>query len=110
MVVEFTLAGAPMMIRTAGGRPDPSVAASISILAEDQAGTEALWAEITKGGEEGRCGWAVDRHGVSWQIVPKRMPELLDADDPDAANCTMEAMMTMRKIDIAAIERAAAGS
>ena len=110
MVVEFTLAGAPMMMLTASGAPDPSAAASISVLTEDQAETDALWAAVTDGGEEGRCGWATDRHGVSWQIVPKRMPELLGADDPDAARRAMEAMMTMRKIVIAGIERAAAGS
>ena len=108
MVVEFTLAGAPMMILTAGGGPEPSAAASISVLAEDQDETDALWAAITDGGEEGRCGWAFDRYGVSWQVVPKRMPELLGANDPEAARRAMEAMMTMRKIDIAAIERAAA--
>ena len=85
MVVEFTLSGAPMMILTAGGGPTPSASASISVLTEDQAETDALWAAVTDGGEEGRCGWAVDRHGVSWQIVPKRMPELLGADDPQAA-------------------------
>lgn len=110
MVVEFTLAGAPMMILTASGGPELSAAASISILTEDQAETDRLWMAITDGGEEGRCGWAVDRYGVSWQVVPKRMPALLAADDPEAARRVMEAMMTMRKIDIAAIERAAAGA
>ena len=110
MVVEFTLAGAPMMILTAGGGPDPSAAASISVLTEDQAETDRPWEAVTDGGEEGRCGWAIDRHGVSWQIVPTRMPELLAADDADAAQRAMEAMMGMRKIDIAGIERAAAAA
>ena len=108
MVVEFTLAGAPMMILTASGGPAPSAAASISVLTEDQAETDALWAAVTDGGEEGRCGWAIDRYGVSWQIVPKRMPELLGSDDPEVARRAMEAMMAMRKIDIPVMERAAA--
>lgn len=109
MVVEFTLAGAPMMILTTKPGRAPSEAASISVLTEDQAETDRLWSEITaQGGEEGPCGWAKDRYGISWQIVPKRMPELLASPDPDAARRAMEAMMTMKKIDIAAIERAAA--
>ncbi|WP_306260033.1 VOC family protein [Pararhizobium sp. IMCC21322] len=109
MVVEFTLAGAPMMILTAGPHHKLTPAASISVLTEDQEETDRLWDALTKhGGEAGHCGWVVDRFGVSWQIVPKRMPDLLASDDPGVVRRVSEAMMQMSKIDIAALEAAAA--
>lgn len=107
MVVEFTLGGAPMMILTAGPQFSPSEAASISVLTEDQEETDRLWsALIADGGAEGQCGWLKDKYGISWQIVPKRMVELFSDDDTQSAGRAMQAMMTMRKIDIAAIENA----
>jgi len=110
MVVEFTLAGAPMMILTAGSIYKQTPAASISVLTEDQAETDRLWSSLLDGGgEESRCGWLVDRFGVSWQIVPRALPRLLAHDDPVVAKRAMEAMMTMAKIDIAALEAASAG-
>ena len=109
MVVEFTLAGAPMMILTGGPYYKLTPAASISVLTEDQDETDRLWAVLTaKGGEAGRCGWLEDRFGVSWQIVPKRMPDLLASEDLDVVSRVSEAMMQMEKIDIAALEAAAA--
>ena len=73
---------------------------------EDQAETDRLWdALIANGGEESQCGWLKDRWGLSWQITPKRLLELIGDPDQDRARRAMEAMMTMRKIDIAAIER-----
>lgn len=109
MIVEFTLAGAPMMILTAGPHHKLTPAASISVLTEDQDETDRLWAKLTaKGGEAGRCGWIVDRFGVSWQIVPKRMPDLLASEDPGVVSRVSEAMMQMEKIDIATLEAAAA--
>ena len=109
MIVEFTLAGAPMMILTAGPLYKLTPAASISVLTEDQDETDRLWAAlITKGGEAGRCGWLKDRFGVSWQIVPKRMPNLLASDDPAVVSRVSQAMMQMSKIDIAALDAAAA--
>ncbi|SEV97979.1 Glyoxalase superfamily enzyme, possibly 3-demethylubiquinone-9 3-methyltransferase [Cognatiyoonia koreensis] len=108
MIVEFTLAGAPMMILTAGLGFELTPAASISILTEDQEETDRLWnALIANGGEPGRCGWVVDRFGVSWQVVPKRMPDLLASDDPAVVGRVSETMMQMGKIDIAALEKAA---
>lgn len=109
MIVEFTLAGAPMMILTAGPHHKLTPAASISVLTEDQDETDRLWDALTaKGGEAGHCGWVVDRFGVSWQVVPKRMPDLLASDDPCVVGRVSEAMMQMSKIDIAALEAAAA--
>lgn len=108
MIVEFTLAGAPMMILTGGPHYKLTPAASISVLTEDQDETDRLWSALTaNGGEPGRCGWVVDCFGVSWQIVPKRMPDLLASDDPGVVGRVSEAMMHMGKIDIAALEAAA---
>jgi predicted 3-demethylubiquinone-9 3-methyltransferase (glyoxalase superfamily) len=108
MIVEFTLAGAPMMILTAGRHYKLTPAASISVLTEDQDETDRLWDALSgNGGEAGHCGWVVDRFGVSWQIVPKRMPNLLTRDDPDVVGRVSEAMMQMSKIDIAALKAAA---
>ncbi len=111
MVVEFTLAGAPMMILTAGPMYELTPAASISVLTEDQDETDKLWSSFcADGGEESRCGWLIDRFGVSWQIVPKILPRLLAHDDPATAKRVMDAMVQMRKIDIATLEAAACGN
>ncbi len=107
MVVEFTLAGAPMMILTAGPHYTHSPAASISVLTADQAETDRLWAALLDdGGAEVMCGWLTDRFGVSWQIVPETLPALLNQQDPDAAARSRAAMMQMKKIDIAALQAA----
>lgn len=107
MVITFTLAGAPMMILDAPGGPAPNSAASISVITEDQAETDRLWAALTAdGGAESHCGWLTDRFGVSWQIVPRRLIECNTAPDRAAAGRAFQAMLTMRKIDIAAIEAA----
>jgi len=111
MVVEFNLAGAPMMTLTAGPLYAPSPAASISVLTRDQEETDRLWSRLLEGGgEESRCGWLADRFGVSWQIVPDVLPRLLGHADRAKAKRAMEAMMQMRKIDIAALEAAAEGT
>jgi predicted 3-demethylubiquinone-9 3-methyltransferase (glyoxalase superfamily) len=110
LVVEFTLAGAPMMILNGGPHFVLSPAASISVLTKDQAETDRLWsALLAGGGKESMCGWLVDRFGVSWQIVPEALPRLLGQPDRQAAQRAQAAMMTMRKIDIAALEAASAG-
>jgi predicted 3-demethylubiquinone-9 3-methyltransferase (glyoxalase superfamily) len=108
MVVEFTLAGAPMMILTGGpGAPAHAPSASISILTKTQAETDRLWsALIADGGEESMCGWLKDKYGVSWQVVPEQMPGFLGHADREKAGRAMAAMMTMRKLDIGAIEAA----
>jgi predicted 3-demethylubiquinone-9 3-methyltransferase (glyoxalase superfamily) len=111
LVVEFTLRGAPMMILSAGPHYKLSPAASISVTTHDQAETDRLWAALTAGGgQESMCGWLTDRFGVSWQIVPEALPRLLGDPDRAAVARARAAMLTMRKIDIAAIEAAARGS
>ncbi|MCA1587930.1 MAG: VOC family protein, partial [Chloroflexi bacterium] len=82
-------------------------AISFVIDCEDQAEVDRLWDALTAdGGEPGPCGWLKDRFGVSWQIVPRRLNELLDDHDPDRARRAMESMLTMGKIDVAELERA----
>lgn len=110
LVVEFTLNGAPMMILNAPGAPKPCHAASISVLTADQAETDRLWAALTAdGGAEVACGWLTDRWGVSWQIVPRRMAEMLSSPDRAAVARAFVAMQTMVKLDVAALEAAFAG-
>ena len=107
LVLEFTLAGTPMMILNAEGAPQPTHQASFSVLTEDQAETDRMWYELrADGGEEVFCGWVKDRWGVSWQIVPRCLPEMLASDDKAAANRAFEAMRTMVKIDVAALKAA----
>jgi len=112
IVVEFTLAGQTFMGLNGGPMFKHSEAVSFVVHTDDQAETDRLWEAITAdGGAESMCGWCKDRWGVSWQITPKRlMHYTANAEaDPEAAKRAFQAMMTMRKIDIAAIEAAARG-
>ncbi len=107
MVIELSLAGTPYMFLNGGPHFKLSPAASIVVRTEDQSETDKLWnALLAEGGEESQCGWLTDRFGVSWQVVPDALPRLLGADDSAAANRAMEAMMQMKKINIAALEAA----
>lgn len=107
LVVEFTLAGAPYMVLNGGPMFEHSPAASISVLADDQAEIDRLWDALTKdGGKESMCGWVVDRFGVSWQVVPSVLPSMMESDDKEAARRARAAMMKMRKFDISALETA----
>jgi len=110
LVVEFTLAGQKFMGLNGGPQFKFTEAVSFVIQTEDQAETDRLWEALTaNGGEESVCGWLKDRWGLSWQITPKRLTELLADSDPGRARRAMEAMLKMVKIDIAALERAADG-
>ena len=109
LVVEFTIAGQEYIALNGGPHFKFNEAISIQVLTEDQEETDRLWEALTaNGGEESQCGWLKDRWGLSWQITPKRLLELNSDPDPDKARRAMEAMLKMRKIDIAEIERAAA--
>lgn len=111
IMVEFTLAGQAMQGLNGGTRmAENSSAASIAVETEDQAETDRLWAALLEGGgKEIQCGWLTDRWGIPWQVVPRRLNELMTDPDRARAKRAMEAMMTMVKIDIAALEAAAAG-
>jgi predicted 3-demethylubiquinone-9 3-methyltransferase (glyoxalase superfamily) len=108
-IVEFTLAGAPYMLFNASFGKEHTPAASISVLAATQAEVDRLWAALTDGGSEVECGWCKDRYGVHWQVVPDVLPRLLHADDKDAATRAFNAMLHMKKMDIAELESAFAG-
>lgn len=111
IVVEFHLGGNDYVLLNGGPLFPQTEAVSFMILTEDQAETDRLWnAIVGNGGQESQCGWCKDKWGVSWQITPKRLLELnYDNPDPASARRAMEAMMTMKKIDIAKVEAAAAG-
>ena len=110
LVVEFTLAGRPYIGLNGGPLFRFTEAVSFQIRTDDQAETDRLWdAIVSNGGEESMCGWCKDRWGLSWQITPKRLLELNSDPDPARARRAMEAMLQMRRIDIAAAERAADG-
>ena len=107
LTVEFTVCGRNFLGLNGGPAFAPNEAVSFMILTDDQAETDRLWnAIVSNGGQESRCGWCKDRWGFSWQITPRAL--LAATTDPDraAAKRAMNAMMTMKKIDIAAIEAA----
>jgi predicted 3-demethylubiquinone-9 3-methyltransferase (glyoxalase superfamily) len=109
LVVHFTLAGQSFMALN-GGKPfDFTHAISFMIDCADQAEIDHLWDALTQGGTPEQCGWLKDRYGVSWQIVPRVLPELLGGSNPAGAQRAMQAMMQMVKFDISALQRAYAG-
>ena len=111
LVLNFTLDGTPYQALNGGPHFKHSEAASISVTTEDQEETDRLWHALTSnGGSESMCGWLKDRWGLSWQIVPKALPRLLADPDREAADRAMQAMMTMRKIDIGQLEAAFRGA
>lgn len=110
LTVEFTVLGRPFLGLNGGPAFTPNEAVSFMVLTETQEETDRYWnAIVENGGEESACGWCKDRWGHSWQITPKRLMELTTDSDRDTAKRAMEAMMTMKKIDIAALEAAASG-
>ena len=110
LLIEFTLAGQRFQALNGGTRADYGTAASISVTVAGQAEVDRLWEALTAdGGAPIMCGWLCDRWGVPWQIVPDVLPRLWAGDDPQANARVFAAMGTMVKLDIAALERAAAG-
>lgn len=111
LVVTFTMLGQSFMALAAGPEFKPNEAVSFQVATDDQAETDRLWnAIVGNGGEESQCGWCKDRWGFSWQITPRQLTEGMADPDPAARKRVFEAMMTMKKIDIAAIEAARAGT
>ncbi|MBC7681057.1 MAG: VOC family protein [Ferruginibacter sp.] len=107
LTVEFTVAGIPCLGLNGGPEFKHSEAFSFQIATDDQMETDRLWnAIVSNGGKESQCGWCKDRWGLSWQITPRALTEALADTDPAAAKRAFGAMMTMGKIDIAAIETA----
>ena len=111
LTVEFTVAGIPCIGLNGGPEFKQSEAFSFQINTEDQEETDRYWnAIVGNGGEESQCGWCKDRWGVSWQITPRRLLDLTTSSDSDVAKRAFEAMMTMTKIDIAALDAAVDGN
>lgn len=110
LTVEFTVLGIPCLGLNGGPMIKHSEAFSFQIATDDQAETDRLWnAIVGNGGQESECGWCKDRWGLSWQITPRVLIEAYTHPDPAVAKRAFEAMMTMRKIDVAAIEAAVRG-
>ena len=109
LVVEFTLAGSKFTGLNGGPQFKFTEAVSFQIACQDQAEVDRLWSALSDGGSPGRCGWLKDRWGLSWQIVPTRLHQLLADPDPDRARRATEAMLKMDKLIIADMERAADG-
>ena len=110
LLVDFTLAGRQYSGLNGGPEFKFTEAVSFVVHCEDQAEVDRLWDALTAdGGQEVQCSWLKDRFGLSWQIVPERMFEMLSSPDRDAAGRAFQAMMTMVKLDLAELERAFAG-
>ena len=110
LTVEFTVAGIPCVGLNGGPHFKHSEAFSFQIATDDQAETDRLWnAIVSNGGQESACGWCKDRWGLCWQITPRALLAAITDPDRAAAKRAFDAMMTMGKIDIAAIKAARAG-
>ena len=111
LVVEFTLLGQPCIALNAGPPTPFSDAISFQLLTDDQAETDRYWnAIVADGGQPRDCGWCKDRFGLSWQVTPRALMAGMADPDRAAAGRVMQAMMTMQKIDIAAIAAARSGA
>ncbi|HET6435674.1 MAG TPA: VOC family protein [Xanthomonadaceae bacterium] len=110
LTVDFTVMGIPCVGLNGGPAFPQTEAFSFQVATEDQAETDRLWdAIVGNGGQESACGWCKDKWGVNWQITPRVLIEAVTDPDPAAAKRAFDAMMTMRRIDIAAIEAARRG-
>ncbi len=110
LTVEFTVLGIPCIGLNGGPAFKHSEAFSFQVATEDQAETDRYWnAIVGNGGQESECGWCKDKWGLSWQITPRVLSEAVFGPDPAVAKRAFDAMMTMRKIDVAAIEAARRG-
>ena len=109
-LVFFRLAGNEFMAINGGPQFPFTEAVSIHVGVDDQAEVDRLWTALTAdGGEEGQCGWLKDKLGLSWQVIPERLGELLSDPDPGRRQRAMQAMLQMQKIDLEVMEAAANG-
>src|SRR6266849_4387593 len=106
MTATFQLDGQQFVALNGGPQFKFTEAVSFFVNCETQPEVDELWEKLSEGGEKGRCGWLKDKFGLSWQIIPTALGELMGDKDPDKAGRVMQAMMQMSKIDIAALKRA----
>ena len=108
MTVEFELEGQKFLALNGGPHFKFNEAVSFQVHCETQQEIDHFWSELAKDGEEGPCGWLKDKFGLSWQVIPKALPEMLMDGNSETAQRVMRSMLQMRKIDIAALRRAQA--
>ncbi len=106
MVASFLLEGQEFMALNGGPSFNFSDGISLYVNCETQAEVDELWEKLSEGGEKGPCGWLKDKYGVSWQIIPAALGQLLGDPDPQKSQRVMQAMLQMSKIDIATLRRA----
>ncbi len=110
LIIMFTLAGRRFQALNGSSAFKFNEAISLSISVDGQGEVDRLWEALTAdGGSPGQCGWLKDKYGLSWQVVPREMERLMGGPDPASAKRAMQAMMTMTKIDLAAMAKAADG-
>jgi predicted 3-demethylubiquinone-9 3-methyltransferase (glyoxalase superfamily) len=110
LTVSFELRGQEFVALNGGPEFTFSEAVSFQVSCESQDEVDRFWRALSEGGEEGPCGWLKDKYGLSWQIIPTILPELLSDPDPEKSQRAMAAMLSMHKIDIEELQRAAAQS
>ncbi len=107
MVVDFQLAGLRFKAMNGGPHFKFTEAISLAVSCDSQEEVDTLWSRLTaNGGQESQCGWLKDRYGLSWQIVPARFTQMMQDKDPKRTQRVMQAMLTMKKFDIARLEEA----
>jgi predicted 3-demethylubiquinone-9 3-methyltransferase (glyoxalase superfamily) len=109
MTVEFELNGQKFVGLNGGPEFRFNEAVSFQIHCDDQDEVDYYWSRLSEGGEEGPCGWLKDKYGVSWQVIPRVLIDLIGDPDPEKSARATEAMLSMSKLDIAALEKAHAG-
>jgi predicted 3-demethylubiquinone-9 3-methyltransferase (glyoxalase superfamily) len=110
LTVDFVLDGQELTAINGGPEFTFDEAISLLINCKDQDEVDYYWDKLTEGGEESQCGWLKDRYGLSWQVVPEGMAELMNDPDPARATRAMKAMLGMKKLDVAALWAAADGA
>jgi predicted 3-demethylubiquinone-9 3-methyltransferase (glyoxalase superfamily) len=106
IVASFELDGQEFMALNGGPRFKFTEAVSFVVNCETQAEIDEMWAKLSAGGEQSQCGWLKDKFGLSWQVVPPILSKLMQDKDPQKSNRVMEALLKMKKIDIATLQRA----
>ena len=110
MTASFEVQGQKFVALNGGPEFTFSEATSFQVLCEGQDEVDQCWTKLSEGGEQGPCGWLKDKFGVSWQVIPTALPELLSDPDREKSQRVMTAMMSMKKIEIDELERAAAAA
>lgn len=110
LTVQFMLDGAECVALNGGPHFKFSPTVSLVATCDTQEEVDTLWRRLCEGGQEGQCGWLTDKYGVSWQVAPRALLELLDTEDRAASQRAFSALMTMTKLDIAVLRRAYEGA